>query len=84
MPFEIAAIVAGTTTVVTDTVLAVGGGVGVAVAGSRLGEVARSVRSRMAGRLPLPVNHDLVIGIRTAHLAAVDRIARRNAKVIEA
>lgn len=43
--------------------------------GTRLSDEMLAVRARMAGRLPLPENHDLVRGIRAAHLAAVRRVA---------
>lgn len=80
MAFELAAIVGGTTASVLGTLWSAG----TAVAGTtKAKDFAAGVCRRAAGRLPLPENHDLVIGIRTAHLAAIDRVARRHADLIE-
>ncbi|MBX9700499.1 MAG: tetratricopeptide repeat protein [Acetobacteraceae bacterium] len=56
---------------------------GKALAGTRKAkDWAAGVRTRAAGRLPLPENHDLIRGIRTAHLGAIDKVARRHAALI--
>ena len=51
-----------------------------AVIGARTTDVLGGLKERMAGRLPLPENQDLVRGIRTAHLTAIDKVARRYEK----
>jgi tetratricopeptide (TPR) repeat protein len=51
--------------------------------GTRLSDEMLAVRARMAGRLPLPENHDLVRGIRAAHLAAVRRVADAYGRVLK-
>ena len=73
MALETVAIVTGTASAVTSTAQSVVEG----LAGARVADVARDIRARMAGRFTLPRNHDLVGGIRTAHLAALDKVARR-------
>jgi hypothetical protein len=40
-------------------------------------------KNRLIAGRSLPGNHDLVRGIRTAHLCALDAVARRHAKLIE-
>ena len=42
-------------------------------------EMVSGARARAAGRLPLPENHDLVRGIRTAYLTALDKVTRAHA-----
>ncbi|MFG1357528.1 tetratricopeptide repeat protein [Xanthobacter pseudotagetidis] len=54
-----------------------------ALLGTRLSDEMLAVRARMAGRLPLPENHDLVRGIRAAHLAAVRRVADAYGRVLK-
>ena len=51
-----------------------------AVIGARTVDLVVDIKGRMAGRLPLPENQDLVRGIRTAHLGAIDKVARRYEK----
>jgi tetratricopeptide (TPR) repeat protein len=68
-----------------ETGLMVAGGVVGSLAGKLLeDEAAASVRNavaamraQMSAHLPLPQNHDLVRGLRQAHLIALDRIAIR-------
>jgi len=43
----------------------------------------QGVQARLAGKLSDPKNHDLVRGIRTAHLCALERVLRQYRKVIE-
>jgi tetratricopeptide (TPR) repeat protein len=42
-------------------------------------EMVNGARARAAGRLPLPENYDLVRGIRTAYLTALDKVTRAHA-----
>ncbi|MFS8038725.1 hypothetical protein ACI7BZ_17510 [Xanthobacter sp. AM11] len=51
------------------------------LAGTRISDEATALRARMAGHLPLPENHDLVRGIRAAHLAAVRKVAVRHGRI---
>jgi tetratricopeptide (TPR) repeat protein len=47
-------------------------------------ELLDRLRKQWAGALPsLPRNHDLVRGLRTAHLAALDRVARAHAEALK-
>lgn len=46
-------------------------------------ELLERLRKQWAGTLPLPANHDLVRGLRTAHLAALDRVARQHAALLD-
>ena len=66
-----------------EVVKTVGGAVGAVAGTGPVKEWVGGVRTRMAGRLPLPENHDLVRGIRTAHLAAVDKVTRRHAALLD-
>jgi len=60
------------------------GGLALEVIGARKpGEIAAQFRKQWAGRLPLPENHDLVRGIRTAQRASTDRIAQRHAALLD-
>lgn len=81
MGFELAAIVGGTTASVLDALWSAGK---VGAGTKKAKDFAAGVCRRAAGRMPLPQNQDLVLGIRTAHLAAIDRVARRHADLIEA
>lgn len=45
---------------------------------------AGAVHDRMSARLPLPENHDLVRGLRRAHLIALDRVTKRYEKALKA
>ena len=80
MALELATIFGGTAASVLEALWSAG----TAIAGTGTAkDFAAGVCRRAAGRLPLPENHDLVIGIRTAHLASVDRVARRHVDLIE-
>lgn len=79
MALELAALVGGTAAVVLDAVWSTG----TAMAGlAPVKDWAAGIRARVAGRLPLPVNHTLVRTIRTAHLTAIDKITRRHADLL--
>ncbi len=47
-------------------------------------DAIRGARDRAAGRLPLPENRDLVRGIRTDYLAALDKVTRAHAAQLAA
>ncbi len=80
MAFELAAVVGGTVAAVLESLWDAGS----ALAGTqRARDWAAGVRERAAGRLPLHENHDLVRGIRTAHLTAIDKVARKHEGLIE-
>jgi len=66
-----------------DCVESVGGLALAAIGARKPGEITAQFRKQWAGRLPLPENHDLVRGIRTAQLASTDRIARRHAALLD-
>lgn len=51
--------------------------------GLRVADEMQAVRARMAGHLPLPENHDLVRGVRAAHLAAVRKVALRHGRALD-
>jgi hypothetical protein len=77
---ELAGWVGGTVATLLETLWDAGS----ALAGTpRAKDWAAGLRERAGGRLPLPENHDLVRGIRTAHLAAIDKIARRHEGLLE-
>lgn len=71
-----------------ETALMVAGGVVGSLAGKLLEDkaaatvrgAADAMRDRMSARLPLPENHDLVRGLRRAHLIALDRVTKRYEK----
>jgi hypothetical protein len=66
------------------TVLDLIGKIGTAVASlPPVRSYIADAHSRMAGRLPLPENQELVRTIRTAHLAAIDKVARRHVAQLE-
>lgn len=75
----LAAIVGGTIATVLDYV---GSAVTTAAGTQPVHDWLSGCKSRLIAGRSEPRNHDLVRGIRTAHLCAIDAVARRHAKLI--
>ncbi|PPQ37426.1 hypothetical protein CCS01_03515 [Rhodopila globiformis] len=57
-----------------DAVKSVTGSVAEGFAGDKVKAAGRTLKSRVAARLPLPANHDLLLEIRMAELTAADKV----------